>query len=372
MKKSLFGLLPGVMLAFSTHAATSQFLEDFEGGKADWLDADHNDTLTHHASGGHDGGAYISITADIDTTVGGFMGGWNIMDCAQFTNDAPTQDCSGGGFVGNWYFEEGVQIVRYWFRHNSTRVGGLDPTFRVTTTFNTPGASALPAAVPANTWTQITMPVDLQDPIWDKQWGALVPDGVKIFRQVNRLQPGYFFDPAGPDYSETGVTFDIDDVEILGSTSIDAVVDIIQSGGQHGHGHAHRTLHLHHDGSPTLDYARVMVFGASTGAGDPEDLETDDIDVSTVRIGRLGGPNISGQQIYNLDHDSDGLDDVEFAGSVLTSFGDGGNGPTGSCQASWAHPTAIELRAELTTGEVIAGKDETFSKTCIAACHVDP
>ncbi|MDP6436335.1 MAG: hypothetical protein QGG46_03775, partial [Gammaproteobacteria bacterium] len=247
------------------------------------------------------------------------------------------------------------------------------PIVRVAIPGNNVGGPAVWPAVAANTWTQLTVTIDPQDPLWDPQWGSLVPDAAKIFRNVGRLQPGYFVDPDDPTYTESNVTFDIDDVEILGSTLIPAVVDMITGGGQHGHGHPHRSIHPNHDGDSGAidglnDYVRLMVFGASVGAGDPDDLDTDDIDDSTVRIGRLGGPNVSGQETYNLDHDSDGLDDVEFTSQTGPSFGADPYGD--SCQAAWAQPSVVEFRAELTTGEVVAGQDTVISKTCFNGCHL--
>lgn len=372
MKTIAYSLLISATLAFSVQAApTLQFEEDFEGGATDWVDVDR-DPVTHYATGGQDGGAYISVTEDIDTTGGGNFGGYTLFRCAVLAGP-PAENCSSGGFVGNWYFTTGTQILRFWFRHNSAKSGGLQGIVRVAIPGNQAGGPAVFAAVPANTWTQLSVAIDPQYPAWDPSWGALLADAVKIFRNVGRLQPGFYVDPGDPAYTESSVIFDIDDVQILGSPSVTAVVDAITSGGQQGHGHPHRTIHPHHDGGPDAiddldDTVRLMVFGASKGAGDPEDLDTDDIITSSVRIGRLGGTNISGEEIYNLDHDSDGLDDVEFAALTGDAFARAERS-RGSCQASWAWPDKVEFRGELTTGEVVAGEDTVISVNCNAQCH---
>jgi len=150
------------------------------------------------------------------------------------------------------------------------------------------------------------------------------------------------------------VIFDIDDVSILGTTSLPAVVDLR---GQ---------LHPRHDGSPSAvaglnDEVKVMVYGSSTSAGDPVDLNTDDIDPSTVRIGQLGGAYLPGSAIFNLDRDSDGQDDARFS-SLKSETG-------GSCDAFWMEPTDVAFRAELTTGEIVAGLDTSIISNCDARCH---
>jgi hypothetical protein len=187
------------------------------------------------------------------------------------------------------------------------------------------------------------------------------------------LQLGYYVDPNDPPYTENNVIFDIDDVQTWGVDVIPAVVDVITGGGQYGHGHAHQPIHLNHDGGLDAitgldDSVRLMVFGAATGVGDPVSLDTDDIVASSVRIGRLGGPHIDGEQLFGLDHDADGLDDAEFAVLTGDAFGRAAFAE-GSCQASWANPDTVAFRAELTSGEIIAGEDMVFDSDCNASCH---
>ena len=296
--------------ALPVHSQSLIFNEGFGSGDGDWVDADRN-AVTYNASGGVSGGAYISTTADIDTSSGGNFGGYITFRCAVAPSQLPSQNCSGGNFVGDWYFTDGVQELRYWFRHNSTKPGGLQPTIRIAGPNNTPGGSAIFPAIPANTWTQLTVPIDPQWSGWDPNWGSLVPSATAVLGNIGRLQPGYFVDPNDPTYTETGVTFDIDGVQIRGSTSLTAQVEYQGYLGTD-------VMHPHHNGQFLTvaalpdDPQRVIVYGASTAAGDPVDIDTNDIVASTVRIGRLGGVQTGAAPVYGLDDDSDGVDDAEF------------------------------------------------------------
>jgi hypothetical protein len=187
----------------------------------------------------------------------------------------------------------------------------------------------------------------------------------------------YTIDPNEPLYQENGVNFDVDDVEILGSTSLTA--QVLSAG----------SIHPHHDGWPgnavsalLNDNVRAVVLGSSTGAGDPVDIDTDDIVAASVRIGPLGGTSHTNQ--YNLNVDGDGLEDARFRSVMSDAIGDtritneflGVTNRAGRCLPApfdWQNPT-IALRAELTTGEVIAGEDLTVNVNCNAQCHtgLDP
>ncbi len=374
MKRVAGLLLFGFVMGLPAHAQTSIFLEDFSGGSADWRAEDYTTTATYNASGGHDGGDYISISYDIDTSSNGAqgLGGYVTHRCPSGAPSGPAVgiNCSGGGFTGDWYLTGGVQTVRFWFRHNSAKPGGLIPIVRIAIPFNSPGGSATFAAVPANTWTLLSAPLDTQDPIWDPAWGAGVPDAVGVFTNVGRIQPGIFVEPADPDYFENGVTLDIDDVEILGTTSLTAQVVVP---GQ---------LHPRHDGPLAAtglnDDVRVRVLGSSTAAGDPVDIDTDDIIAASVRLGRIGGDGTgtSGTPaVYNQNFDSDGLDDAQFRSLMSNALGTRDAAfPTftGNCTGSPLAPnfSSVELRAELTTGEVIAGEDTSINSNCEAACHL--
>ena len=357
-------------VALPAQAQSLIFSENFNGGAADWRDSTYA-LATHHASGGVANGAYISVPVDIDTTGGGQMGGYTAARCTSGAPNPPAAGitCSSGSFTGDWWFNDGVQELRLWFRHNSAKPGGIIPQIRVAIPFNSPGGSAIFPAVPANTWTQLVIPIDPADGIWDPSWGSLNPDAVTVLRNVGRIQPGFFVDPNDPVYIENGVTFDIDNVSIWGSTSLTA--EVISP----------ETLHPRHDGrdpSPTPgvfpdDDVRAIVLGYSTAVGDPVDIDTDDIIAASVRIGRLGGDGTgtAGPAAqYNQNYDGDGLDDAEFRSLMSASIG-GRDEPGGgdNCFATWTEPTSLPLRAELTTGEIIAGEDTTITTNCFQPCH---
>ena len=363
MKRYSIAKLLLVSCAFSfvglVQAQSLVAIEDFEGGDGDWVDADRN-TVTYNAAGGHDGGAYISVTDNIDTSSGGNFGAFTQFRCAVAPSQLPSQDCSSGAFVGNWYLEDGIQELRFWFRHNSTKAGGMQPTIRVAIPGNQVGGSGVFPAIPANTWTQIVLPIDPQDSAWDPRWGSLAPNAVQVLKNVGRLQPGIYFDPNDPVYSESGVTFDLDDVEIYGSPSVTAEINLLRA--QPGN----VVLHPHHDGGPNAvnglnDPIRVAIFGALVTAGDPVDFDTDDIIASSLRLGQLGGSSTA--TFYNRPIDSDGIDDVRA--NTLT-------GDTGmNCVFPSSEPTDFAVRGELTTGEVFAGVDESISYNCNAQCHTE-
>lgn len=345
----------GLLLTLSNATVAQSIIdqENFNGGAADWVDETRG-AVTHFASGGRNGGAYISTTANINTSSGGDFGGYVLFRCAVNPSQLPSQNCSSGKFVGNWYLQDGVQELRFWFRHDSSKPGGLQPTIRIAVPGNNLGGSAILPAIPANTWTRIDVPIDPQSNVWDDNWGSLSPNAVQILKNVGRLQPGIYVDPSDPTYTESNVKFDIDDVQIWGSTSIPVTVN--QKG----------TLHPHHNGNPAVaggldDPVRVMVYGQSVVGGDPINFDPADIDTATIRIGQLGGPLRAGSATYNLDDDADGVDDARFA-TDTSELG-------GACEPAWQQPAEVAFRAELTTGEVVAGLDSSLATNCDAQCH---
>jgi hypothetical protein len=353
MKALKFCLILSVFGFTQAQAQSILSQETFSGGDADWVNYDYN-SVTHNASGGRDGGAYISVTEDVSTADPNlYLGAKANFRCANNPSQAPGLSCSGGIFTGDWWVGRGVQELRFWFRHNSTKPGGLQPFVRLATPNNAVGASAfIGSPIPPNTWTQVTLDIDTQNPEFDSQWGALVPSAMVPLRNVGRIQPGWYIDPDGPAYSESNVTFDIDDVELRGTTLIPAVVD--QKG----------TLHPRHNGSASAiaglnDPFNLFIYGASTAAGDPVNLNTDNIRNTTIRVGQLGGVRQS--VLKNQDNDNDGIEDARV--TVLT-------GSTGmNCDFTWSEPKDLVVRAELTTGEIIAGVDTSIKKNCDAQCH---
>jgi hypothetical protein len=126
-------------------------------------------------------------------------------------------------------------------------------------------------------------------------------------------------------------------------------------------------IHPHHDGrlgpsgiaSLPDDPIPVVVFGASTAAGDPADLNTDNIDPATLAFGPgAGGVSPSHPPVFNLDEDSDGIDDARFTFLMSDAAFD-----SVTCTDS-----SGTLTGDLTTGETFEGSD-TFTSDCGAVCH---
>jgi hypothetical protein len=138
-------------------------------------------------------------------------------------------------------------------------------------------------------------------------------------------------------------------------TQVPAVVDIENT-----------FLHPHHDGSGDTavsallnDPIPVVVLGSSTAVGDPADLDTDNIDPASLQFGPgLGGISPSHPPEFNLDVDSDGLDDARFT----FLMGDAAFDKVTCTDSSGT------LTGDLTTGEAFEGSD-TFTSDCNASCH---
>jgi hypothetical protein len=345
--KLLFRLSVGfttcLLCIASASAGTFEYKEDFKNGANDWV--------TYMTSGGRAGGdgKYIRVTRNIVTTPADPNGSGLIeFRCEVAPSQAPTLNCSKGIFAGNYINMPTLQL-RYWFRHSSTRVGGLQPYVRIPTPANTPGASAVYlAAIPANTWTEIV--VNITAGSFDPTFGG--SDYNTIFSNVGRLQPGIFF-PVGVTYSESNVNLDIDDVRITG-TALDAVANVEGVLTKTG------AIHPHHDGtvsSPSQinDLIPVTVYGASTSVGDPVNLNANNVVASSVRFARNFAPVAAGQAPQFVDDDADGLTDVRL------KFRTGSTGLT-------CTDTSTTVDGRLSTGQVFVDSD-TFTKDCNAGCH---
>jgi len=134
------------------------------------------------------------------------------------------------------------------------------------------------------------------------------------------------------------------------NTTIPAAINIYNS-----------VLHPKHDGSGSNqdDVIPVIVHGSSTLVGDLADLDTDDIDVETLRFGPgMGSISPTGQSWFNFDLDSDGLDDAIFQFQMSDAAFD---------KVTCSDNTGT-LVGELTTGETFTG-DDSFISNCNAGCH---
>jgi len=111
------------------------------------------------------------------------------------------------------------------------------------------------------------------------------------------------------------------------------------------------------NGSLPDDTVRVNIFGQSTAAGDPTDLDANNVDFATLRLGPAQGAiNTLLVQQTGLNLDSDGLDDAQARFS-MSDLG-----------FQCVTDTEGTLTGELTTGETFAGVD-AFTNNCNAQCH---
>ena len=180
----------------------------------------------------------------------------------------------------------------------------------------------------------LTMPLD---PLWDT--GGFLQVGFSNL--VGGLEgSGMFYD----------------DVSLTEAADADAFVDIYGFTGSP----ANTVLHPTHNDtgvSPFLDDTiTVAVFGASTGVGDPINLNTDDIDDSTLTLGPgLAGVSAAGQ--YNLNLDADGLDDARFEFKMSEAA------------FTCSHDAGV-IAGDVTTGggSTFAGVD-SFVANCSPLCH---
>lgn len=192
-----------LLFAGSTHATTIAF-EDFESGSNGWLNRSSG-APTENATGGHDGGAYISFVGDIATNTASFGSALVEFRCQTATCAA------NNSFDGDWIAEDVVSLS-YWFKHSAAQ--SLQAYVRLSTNWGLSGVSGAASAITLgdiapNTWTQVF--VDIEPSQFDPSFGG--GNYIDIMSNIYKIQPGIFF-PFGEVYNETGVTFALDDVRL--------------------------------------------------------------------------------------------------------------------------------------------------------------
>lgn len=141
--------------AGAASALTVPFTEDF-ANTAGWTNA-NNAPVTAVASGGPDGGSYVSTSFNYFGFTSPFGGG-PVIFRGQDENNA-----SGLDFVGDWA-AGGVDQLSVWVRQNTTET--LTYFLRVASTFNFPGAVINSTTLVApNTWTLVTFDIDPSSPL---------------------------------------------------------------------------------------------------------------------------------------------------------------------------------------------------------------
>lgn len=187
IRARLLGMLSLVALAAPAGAVTVPFVEDFAVDAANWRDNATN-PLTWNASGGPDGGSYVSVT------LGSLSGNGTIQFRA---NDS--LNASGDAFVGNWIGS--VSVISAQVIHDAPQP--------INFFFRFAGAGAMVGLTPAvapNTWTTISVAIDP---------GSLTPAGgtfAGVMGNVLNLQVGTSV-PVG--LANQPFTYGLDDVTLV-------------------------------------------------------------------------------------------------------------------------------------------------------------
>jgi len=203
-----FGFAIAVALASATPAGalTVPYTEDFTSGTANWLNATSG-ALTFNATGGPDGGSYVSTTAASINNPGTIQ--------FRANNSA---DASGDAYVGNWTGGN-VTLLEADVIHNSP--DALTFFFRISA--GPAFIGLVPTPVSPNTWTHISLAIDPANPL-------LIPEGpvtfASVFGNVQNLQIG-----VSVPLADEGIpyTYGIDKVSI--SAVPEPMTGILLSGG---------------------------------------------------------------------------------------------------------------------------------------------
>lgn len=217
MKQTNLILIAVSSLWFATTstAAVVSHVETFDTGIQDWSttlsSSSSGAALGAVATGGEDGGAYISQTGDV--TFGAFGPVGVVFRC----NNTSGLNCSGGNLFGNFDPASNDTSLSFHLRHNAGV--NLDFFVRIAPLSNSPGAgtgSGAPAfnsTVTSNTWTELTLDIDSN--YFDSFSGT---DFDTVFSNlIERIQIGVSlpFNPATQGFDPLiGVTYDLDTVSI--------------------------------------------------------------------------------------------------------------------------------------------------------------
>jgi hypothetical protein len=167
----LLGFASALALAAPASALTVPFVEDFSANASGWVDATSG-PLTWNASGGSDGGAYVSST----------LGSINDPGTIQFRGQA-VNGASGGAFAGNWI--GAVSVLSAQVIHDAPTP--LNFFFRITTGANFPAhVGVVPVPVMPNTWTEITLAIYEGNPLLISEFGSFAT----TFGAVTNVQLG--------------------------------------------------------------------------------------------------------------------------------------------------------------------------------------
>lgn len=208
---TLVSLAVASLAATNAFALTVPYQEDFTDGLSGWTGGT-GVTLNLISSGGSDGGAYLSRSADIAPS--GFGNVQVLFRCE-------AASCSDGNFSGAWL--NNVGALGWYFRHNADVA--LQAYARLAPQANFPGASAtISTLVQPNTWTLIELDITPGNPDWTSFSGQSFES---VFASISRLQLGITI-PTG--FTGTGITFDLDQASVTAPVPLPAAGWALVSG----------------------------------------------------------------------------------------------------------------------------------------------
>lgn len=195
----------------SANAAITDFYETFASGAQNWRNSNGASVLGWTASGGPDGGAYVTSLFNLSGTSAGGFPPTVIRAQSNFGS-------SGGAYVGNW-IAAGVTGVSFQFRHDLSE--SITLTGRFATPVNNPGASVVSSVVVApDTWTLVSF--DLREGSSDfVSLGGGTYAG--IFSNIGNMQLGFTV-PAVLAGQNIDASFDLTNFAILPSPAAGAVL----------------------------------------------------------------------------------------------------------------------------------------------------
>jgi hypothetical protein len=192
-----------VTSSVGARAATVPFTESFDAGSADWFDASGGSPLSWNPAGGEDG-AFASSTFNF---VGSAEGDTPVLFRAQ--DEFGAAGSSGGAFIGDW-ISDGVTTFSAFVRHDANVP--LTIFTRFSSPFNFPGAVAIQfAPVSPDTWTEITVPIDANNPQFVTFEGT---DFGTVFGNIGHVQIGVSV-PAELAGVDQAFTFGVDTASIV-------------------------------------------------------------------------------------------------------------------------------------------------------------
>ena len=167
-------LLLGMLgLAAPVGAATTGFVEDFAVDASGWTNS--GGPLTWVASGGPDGGSYVSFN------------GPSINDPGTIQFRTSSAAASGGNFAGSW-LSPGINVLSASVLHDAP--GPVNVFFRITTGTNSPALIGIvPVPVLSNTWTTVSLTLFPGNPL-------IIPEGPPsiyntVLSNVTNIQVGF-------------------------------------------------------------------------------------------------------------------------------------------------------------------------------------